>query len=183
MATPVACGSEGDVLDISGALRQKTTKSMVKHLIFLRKFVVFRRNDSSRGINLLLTSSAIKGHRRYTYYRFSTHATSFLSASSLFYKRSCPLVGRLVGRSNGRSVTQTFDSDISKRLILRYFFIPITFHAPPNSYSFIHSFIHSLIHPFIHSYIHSFMKNVHSQNLNQARHTYWPSLGLVLHVT
>ena len=30
--------------------------------------------------------------------------TSFLSASSHFYKRSCPLVGRLVGRSVGRCV-------------------------------------------------------------------------------
>ena len=42
-----------------------------------------------------------------------------------------------------------------------------------------HTFIYSFIHSSIHSFIHSFIKNVHSQILNQARRTYWPSLGLV----
>ena len=35
-----------------------------------------------------------------------------------------------------------------------------------------------LLSPFM-PFIHSFIKNVHSQILNQARRTYWPSLGLV----
>ena len=69
--------------------------------------------------------------------------------------------------------------DRGKRLILTYFFIPITSHALPNSFSLIDSFIHSLIHSFIYSFIHSFIKNVHSQIPNQARRTFWPPLGLV----
>ena len=54
------------------------------------------------------------------------------------------LVGWLVGRSCKRL-------KCAKRPILTYFFIPITFHASPHSYLFIHSFIYSFIHIFIYS--------------------------------
>ena len=59
-------------------------------------------------------------------------------------------VGWLVGRSRKRL-------KCAKRLILTYFFIPITFHASPHSYSFIQSFIYSFIHSFIHSFIYIFI--------------------------
>ena len=94
-------------------------------------------------------------------FQYLSQVFLFLSASSHFYKRSCLLVGWSQKRLK-----------CAKRLILMYFFIPITFHASPHSYSVIHSFIHS--------FLYSFIKNVHSQNLNQARRTYWPLLGLVL---
>ena len=77
-----------------------------------------------------------------------------------------------VGWLVGRSVMQTFemrktaDSDV---FLHSYHLSCLT--------TFI--FIHSFIHLFIHSYIHLFIKNVHSQNLNQARRTYWPLLGFV----
>ena len=61
-------------------------------------------------------------------------------------------VGRLVGRLVGWSVGRSRKCFIcAKRLILTYFFTPITFHASPHSYSFIQSFIQSFIHIFIHS--------------------------------
>ena len=43
----------------------------------------------------------------------------------------------------------------------------------------IHLLINWLIHSFIRSFIHSFIHSIHSDILNQARRTYWPSLGLV----
>ena len=72
-----------------------------------------------------------------------------------FYKRPCPSVGRSVGRSRKRL-------KCTKRLVLTYFFILITFYASPHSFSYIHSFIHSLIHSFIlHSFIHSSKTFIH----------------------
>ena len=82
-------------------------------------------------------------------FQYLSQVFLFLSASSHFYKRSCLLVGWSQKRLK-----------CAKRLILMYFF-----HAPPHSYSVIHSFIHS--------FLYSFIKNVHSQNLNQARRTYY----------
>ena len=84
---------------------------------------------------------------------------NFLSASSHFYKRSCPSVGWLVCWLVGNAIVWNAQNGWFWR-ISSFLppYMPYHIHFHSLIHSFIHSFILSFVHSFIHSIIHSFIQ-------------------------